>query len=85
MCCDACVVHVNVRWRAAARRSVYIYINTHNMYIIICIYIYRHIKCIYIYVYMHIIMYVYNHRGNLHSRTGEPVHSLNDFLNVLEF
>ena len=40
---------------------------------------------IYIYVYMHIIMYVYNHRGNLHSRTGEPVHSLNDFLNVLEF
>ena len=24
-------------------------------------------------------------RGNFHSRTGEPVHSLNDFLNVLEF
>ena len=24
-------------------------------------------------------------RGNFHSRTGEPVHSLNDFFNVLEF
>ena len=24
-------------------------------------------------------------RGNFHSRTGEPVHSLNEILNVLEF
>jgi len=25
-----------------------------------------------------------NHpRGNFHSRTGEPVHSLNDFLGIL--
>ena len=23
--------------------------------------------------------------GNFHSRTGEPVHSLNEILNVLEF
>ena len=24
-------------------------------------------------------------RGNFHSRTGEPVHSLNEILNVLAF
>ena len=27
----------------------------------------------------------YDPRGNFHSRTGEPVHSLNDIFNVLEF
>ena len=26
-----------------------------------------------------------NPPGNFHSRTGEPVHSLNEILNVLEF
>ena len=30
-------------------------------------------------------IYIYNPRGNFHSRTGEPVHSLNEILNVLEF
>ena len=29
--------------------------------------------------------YHLNPRGNFHSRTGEPVHSLNEILNVLEF
>ena len=61
------------------------YIYTEYVYNYIYIYIYRHIICISIYIYIHIIMYVYNPRGNLHSRTGEPVHSLNDFFNVLEF
>ena len=26
-----------------------------------------------------------NPRGKFHSRTGEPVHTLNEILNVLEF
>ena len=28
---------------------------------------------------------IFHPRGNFHSRTGEPVHSLNEILNVLEF
>ena len=32
-----------------------------------------------------IYMDIWDPRGNFHSRTGEPVHSLNEILNVLEF
>ena len=41
--------------------------------------VYSHLICMYMYI------YIFNPRGNFHSRTGEPVHSLNDFFNALEF